>query len=557
MRFLHTNRELVDQCKKNTLKAITLSFSKLSSAESATLEKLELDLFESLKVNTSITHVVVSLFVTKNQYEAMCNSLIHNTAVKILTLCKIEACPVLEEMLGVNQSIVAVTLSNCQQLDAVAFSFLCAGLCRNKSIRTLMCVSTPITLERAKVLCEVFPLNRTIQTLSLSGCQLQEDSMAIVCGALAESSTVTSVDLSGNLFNVRIFQIMIKWLKRARSIKELSLKNCDMGAESAAELGKGLSACHLLSKLDVSSNMLTSTGLASICGALKDNQSFQIVSFSSCGLVAKDIPFILNTVGLHLTSLDISQNLIDVEGMLELCQYLKVNKTLRTLYSCNNFHASGNIGSLLADALKENSTLIHLGIWDLGPSIVHVTSVLAAHNKHLQSFGFVLNQTYSLDFDQVWEFLEKNKSLTELKICMRNLGPKPAESFAKALRSNTSLLVLEYLDLGKGKKVERSLAQAVELGNIIFCTGCGDDATAVASAKRLSLMTAVRMCALTLLAIRWFRESCLSQAPKELVQMIAVSVWTTREDVAFWKVLGNDSKKSLFMSKVKSLLQIK
>ncbi|XP_044177994.1 NLR family CARD domain-containing protein 3-like isoform X2 [Acropora millepora] len=220
-------------------------------------------------------------------------------------------------------------------------------------------------------------------------------------------------------------------------------------------------------------------------------------------------------VNTSLTSLDLSQNSIGVEGASSLSQTLRVNTSLTSL--CLYWNSIGDDGaSSLSEALRVNTSLTSLDLYgnsigDEGASslsgALRVNTSLTSLNLGQNSIGDegassvsealrVNTSLTSLNLSEnsigveggssLSEALRVNTSLTSLYLCVNSIGVEGASSFSETLRVNTSLTSLDLTGNSIGVEGASSLSEALRVNTSLTSLYLARNSIGVEGASSLS-----------------------------------------------------------------------
>jgi hypothetical protein len=167
-------------------------------------------------------------------------------------------------------------------------------------------------------------------------------------------------------------------------IEYLELADNGITSSGASSLGRALSVGmnKTLTSLVLDFNMLMSDGVAALCKGLSTNSSLKLLSLKHCGIDEKGgapIAKMLKFKRLGLISLDLKGNSLASVGLIDICDGLEVNTSLKTFTLAGNSIGQSEDDmkalSLFADVLSQNTSLIavdllHNRIGDKGGSIL-------------------------------------------------------------------------------------------------------------------------------------------------------------------------------------------
>jgi hypothetical protein len=198
-----------------------------------------------------------------------------------------------------------------------------------------------------------------------------------------------------------------------------------------------------LSVLDLGSNVIKDEGCIKLANAIKGNHASSLLwlSLARNGITVEGVKVLALTIRMrpcHLTHLDLSHNLVGLEGTEALSAALKVNLSVQSLRlaSC---HIGVNGAGLLAEALKTGCALTTLDLEDnqiLGQGSAALANALS---------GSLLRTP-----------------ITNLGLRANNIEDGGAVVLAEALKVNCSLVILDLADNAISVTGVSALAEALK-----------------------------------------------------------------------------------------------
>ena len=224
-------------------------------------------------------------------------------------------------------------------------------------------------------------------------------------------------------------------------VKELLLRNTEMGEPDCEALCELLKSSHPLQRLRIDQNSLSSESVASIITGLSHNSS--------------------------LTELNISNSHFSMANMDILASVLKDHSkcTLTVLY-LEDCHISSAGAVKLADALYRNATLEHLDLRQnpIGECVGGMTGVakMLVENKTLTKLYLESCHISSEGAVELAAALCKNSTLKDLNLNHNPIGVKGASSMSDMLQHNTSLEELHLCDVSVGEEGVHQLINSLK-----------------------------------------------------------------------------------------------
>ncbi|CAF4464799.1 unnamed protein product [Didymodactylos carnosus] len=181
-----------------------------------------------------------------------------------------------------------------------------------------------------------------------------------------------------------------------------------------------------------------------------------------------------------MTTLRIEKNDFDDIDIEILSQSIKDNQTVTTLDLYHNStkqfsQISDNQAIALANALKVNQTLIHLGlarqqISDKGAQALGDALKL---NQTLITLQLSFNQISDKGAERVADVLKVNRTLLTLSLCYNNIADKGAEQLADALKVNRTLITLGLSNNNISDKGAEALGDALKVNQTLITLQLG------------------------------------------------------------------------------------
>ncbi|KAI4888330.1 hypothetical protein NFI96_026015, partial [Prochilodus magdalenae] len=208
-------------------------------------------------------------------------------------------------------------------------------------------------------------MNQTckLEILRLSDCSVGEDGYAALASALNSNSLshLEELDLRGNSPGASGVQRIINTSSKSKARKIRLLKNSDADA-ALDSLTKTLKTHPLLlTEMDLTKYTPSHAGVKEMCGVLEDShcrlKTFKLykpgsIKESDCD----DLISALNKNPSHLRELDVNQSKLDESGVQKLCDLLQNPDCKLEKLKLSDCHITGDGYSVLALALKSNSS---------------------------------------------------------------------------------------------------------------------------------------------------------------------------------------------------------
>jgi Ran GTPase-activating protein (RanGAP) involved in mRNA processing and transport len=235
--------------------------------------------------------------------------------------------------------------------------------------------------------------------------------------------------------------------------EQLILTRKGYGNKEAELIGRFLSFSSTLTSLDLSRNYIEDQGIQHLVSGLQTNSSLVCLNLSSNFISNQGIKYLSDifrtTLKPNLRTLDLSSNHFDEEGIHELTTALSLNSTLTELnLNWNSFGSKG--AQYLGDLLRHSSTLKTLHLRGTGIGITgtqRITEALQTGKSPLTSLDLGANNIEDLGAFHIAEMLSSNNTLTSLDLGDSQIKDQGIEYIVRSLQYyNTSLLELNLED---------------------------------------------------------------------------------------------------------------
>ena len=279
-----------------------------------------------------------------------------------------------------------------------------------------------------------------LKRVAIQGSRINRDIAVALQDFLLQSQSIEELNLSRTGLNNELFRLIVPAIHESMSLERLDLSFNDFNHESVTRLFEKLDL--KLSFLDISYNVIDSSGIRSLSGYLLESESeffLKIGPISSFGMMV-----FLD----HLPRMKSLKNLeiVDASGLNDevwstLRHALGSNSFLDALTLCESEDANGRVSSAIGDALLQNKTLRRLDMM-----YSDVTEVGAAHlsealevNQTLKA----LNLRYNLLQDEgaavFGQRLGHMTGLEELVLSENQIGVDGLKALLDGLHQNRSL----------------------------------------------------------------------------------------------------------------------
>lgn len=268
-----------------------------------------------------------------------------------------------------------------------------------------------------------------------------------------------------------------------------------------------------------------------LCDALLYEKKVREVNFVSCSMEAEDVKVIAQSLlaseNTHLKSACFWLARFGVQGGVYLGHALSTNQSLVFL-DLNNCRLKSI--DAIAEALKVNHSLTHL---DLGYNKISAKSVLPLAQALVlnRSLRVLLLGSNHIEDEgaQAIAMVLNNSALKSLDISRNGVCSFGLQSLLDALRHPNSMLTSVSL---ADDAIQISHIQMIEdtltvNGTIQNCPNISDNVDNLCQRNKTRHQI-IQSQVMTILAIRRYRKSSLDNLLKEMVIMIAMTLWKTR-----------------------------
>ena len=327
--------------------------------------------------------------------------------------------------------------------------FLMKGLSTSHKPQCMPCgcvvldVSKNIKIGSLGSLCWANSLatNVSIVDLDISSCSLQitDQNGPNVINMLKENKVLKSLNLSNNNLGELALLYIAKGLQHNTSLVQLNLSSCALTVTDRSEqaLGEMLKTNTTLKGLNMSGNTsLGDTGVKCISEGTFVSTTLILLNLRNCGITASGAKYLSQMLSQNrsLQSLDIGANHIGDEGISNIAEALKSNKTLRELLMPYCGITDESKVCTLSEALKTNRTLVKLDL----------SANLCITDTALISLGEGLRHNCGLEILKLWGNHPPQVTNDSLKRFILSL-------------QNSNLTKISFWTWGQQKPVEKEL----------------------------------------------------------------------------------------------------
>jgi len=178
---------------------------------------------------------------------------------------------------------------------------------------------------------------------------------------IAKNTHLKHVYLNGGALNDRKMTLLFRGLQRSASIKDVNFSENGLSVAGVQSMVPFLQSADNLRLLVLDDNSIKSEGFNALFRSLRDSP-IEILNCSTCGIEA--IALDNDNIPKHLAILRLNDNSINADGCQEIAKLLQGgDTTLSTLWLQNNRIDNEGV-AILADALRNNTSLTTLALKD-------------------------------------------------------------------------------------------------------------------------------------------------------------------------------------------------
>lgn len=285
---------------------------------------------------------------------------------------------------------------------------LAAALSTNTNLKQIYFIKHAMTVAGIKSLAKALESNTTIQRFRFKNVE------RFTRSGIRLMNSYPLHDIPTRL----AFGIFMNMLQYNKTLKYIDLQgfNVDEGSDILREAAAAISKNHTLSSLKLKWNR----------NSMRRGQ---------------DLGLFLNSLNSCVITLNLSAYYLHCNGLYNLCEWLKTNKTLKHLY-VHKADYSYNTINLLVDALKENNTLESLDVSrsHLDDDDFKLLAKFFEINKNIKNLNLAGNRIYNqATWNYICNIIRKNTSLLCFYVFPNYLNAKSLKLVESALKHNNTI----------------------------------------------------------------------------------------------------------------------
>ena len=300
--------------------------------------------------------------------------------------------------------------------------------------------------KTAHDIAKVLSQKTKLEELNISSCDLQADAAAIVFKGMKSISHLSKFNVSHNGITDEIANDLAEILSHNVGLKELDLSYNCLHATGAMTIFKGMKSIWHLSKFNVSHNGITDEIANDLAEILSHNVGLKELDLSYNCLHATGAMTIFKGMKSiwHLSKFNISHNNITDEVTADLVEILSQNAELTELdFSYNCLQATS-----VTTILKEMRSILHLSKFNISHNNItdEVKDDLAkvlSQNIGLKELDLSYNYLQTAGAVAVFKGMDSILQLSKFSISHNAITDKAADLLAGILSQNVELKELD------------------------------------------------------------------------------------------------------------------
>ena len=476
MSFSRKFNRILKGIRDNTATSLVLSFDSEESERDN--DKLFVELSKALRINISLIFIDFSFLQFGVGNEC------------ISSLCY---------MLKKNRPLLSLNLS-WNIIDDNNAEIFARSLTENSKLTSLDVSNCSLGFKGINVFSDMLKINKTLTTLHLAENEMSLKETRVLCEGLSQNSRLTLLNLSNNKIGSSTAVVLSDMLSKNRSLFFLNLAGNQIGDAGIEVLGKSLVNNTTLISIDLTHNGISSNGVKLFFNLLKENET--------------------------LTSCVLNINEIGDDGVIELTEWLRINRSPPTKLLLSRCKIGDKGAESLADWLKTDESLLEL---NLSRNLVHVDGCRAFANRlktnsslKLLDLGF--NRIGSEGAEILSGLLIENRSLESLNLEVSGIGDKGVTPLAFALRKNRGIIYLNlrFNQIGPegGIKLFEALAENCSIVSLNLHSNSMGDKGIIVLARTLVKNK-------TITSLNIYRNEMREKGAKALIEALKINTTIT------------------------------
>ena len=321
-----------------------------------------------------------------------------------------------------NISTLTKLYLNNNHITDLAADDIATVLSRNTQLQELDISENNFQTTGAKAITKALQSGNILRKLYISNNNITAEAADDIAAVIYRSTQLQEVDVSRNSFQSTG---AIKILKAVQisTITKLHINSIDFTNDAAADIAAAVSHNTNLQELGISNNQVEVMGIMKIAKALQSNAALKKLYMSRIRITDKAADAVATALSFNvqLQELDISKNVLLTNGIKPIAKVLQGIVMLTKLYINEN--------SISDDAADDIAAVIH-------------------SNTQLQVFDVSKNTFQVLGTMRIATALQSVSTLTKLYINNNNITSESADDIAAVICCNTQL---QEFDISENK----------------------------------------------------------------------------------------------------------
>ena len=272
-----------------------------------------------------------------------------------------------------------------------------------------------------------------------------------------EENNLIKIDISGN--QIKDIKLICNLIEiNNEKLQFLNLSNNAIDDSSCKLLFKSLINCQNLLSLNLSSNKISKVGIIYSEELLSNNSSLQslILGRNIIGPegIAYVTQYLVNNTNMILRTLDISYNGLEIKGIQIICEFIKINNKLITLFIGGNYICDEGT-KILIDTIIDNSnckiTYLFLQNNNITSKGYNYICKVMSYHPYLNSINLKSNNLSDEGVKGIFSSLNPESKLSTIDLSNNNINGNCIKYINDYINYNSFLrqLFLDYNKLDK------------------------------------------------------------------------------------------------------------
>ncbi len=272
-----------------------------------------------------------------------------------------------------------------------------------------------------------------------------------------EENNLMKIDLSGN--QIKDIKLICNLIEiNSEKLQFLNLSNNKIDDSSCKILFNSLTKCENILSLNLSSNKISKDGIIHSKDFLSNNTSLQslILGRNIIGPegIAYVTQYLVNNENMILRTLDISYNGLEIKGIQIVCEFIKINNKLISLFIGGNYICDEGT-KILIDTIIDNSnckiTYLFLDNNNITSKGYNYISIIISYHPFLNSINLKSNNLLDEGVKGIFTSLNPESKLSTIDLSYNNIIGNSIKYINDYITNNSFLrqLFLDYNKLDK------------------------------------------------------------------------------------------------------------